>query len=476
MLSFLWLIVLILTAPVNPYIVGRGISSSGCLKRVKSCLGALTTERNEENGDPTGERFNVVLTHCTADFDSLASACGLAKLWSTPRGQGVGDYDDDDNTVSEEHYSTPVEFKPTYVVLPRGAHPGVSKFLSLHKHLFPIRALRNLPDLEGLDRLGLVDAQRLERIGPASTLVSKANHITVVDHHVDGETDIENVKDYVVDKVGSVTTLIVEKLRAAKMEMTAPEATLLALGIHADTGSLCFDSTTPRDASALAWAMRAGASQSAIAEHAHATLSGEQQLVLTQALSQINTTIVAGTSVSTVLLRAEGFVNGLAAVTKDVLDLSSSDVLIMSVVYDTKGKTVGKKRGKANKNQQERESSLKNVAAQEFVDVKPTGEGWNNWKMGRKAERLRDLKVSFNTRDVDGSGYLELNELSGALKSGGVLASNALVGGIMKDMDLNSDGKVSFEEFVEFAERVEKMNEEENSKATMVSMCSGRAK
>jgi hypothetical protein len=148
----------------------------------------------------------------------------------------------------------------------------------------------------------------------------------------------------------------------------------------------------------------------------------------------------------------------------------------MSVVYDTKGKTVGKKRGKANKNQQERESSLKNVAAQEFVDVKPTGEGWNNWKMWRKAERLRDLKVSFNTRDVDGSGYLELNELSGALKSGGVLASNALVGGIMKDMDVNSDGKVSFEEFVEFAERVEKMNEEENCKATMVSMCSGRAK
>ena len=129
--------------------------------------------------------------------------------------------------------------------------------------------LRNLPNLDGLERLGLVDAQRLERIGPASTLVSKAKHITVVDHHVDGETDIENVQDYVVDRVGSVTTLIVEKLRAAKMEVSAPEATLLALGIHADTGNLCFDSTTPRDATALAWAMRAGASQSAIAEHSH---------------------------------------------------------------------------------------------------------------------------------------------------------------------------------------------------------------
>jgi len=90
-------------------------------------------------------KFNVVLTHCTADFDSLASAVGLSKLWSTPRGE-VGEvresseeYDDDDNYHQSAHYSTPEEFSPTYVVLPRGAHPGVEKFLSLHKHLFPIR-------------------------------------------------------------------------------------------------------------------------------------------------------------------------------------------------------------------------------------------------------------------------------------------------------------------------------------------------
>jgi nanoRNase/pAp phosphatase (c-di-AMP/oligoRNAs hydrolase) len=32
--------------------------------------------------------------------------------------------------------------------------------------------------------------------------------------------------------------------------LTEAEATLLALGIHADTGSLCYDSTTARDATA----------------------------------------------------------------------------------------------------------------------------------------------------------------------------------------------------------------------------------
>ena len=92
-------------------------------------------------------------------------------------------------------------------------------------------------------------------------MLAYAKRITVVDHHVESNTDIPEAEDYVVDNVGSVTTLIVEKLRKERVDVTPPEATLLALGIHADTGSLCFDSTTPRDATALAWAMRNGASQ-----------------------------------------------------------------------------------------------------------------------------------------------------------------------------------------------------------------------
>ena len=85
--------------------------------------------------------------------------------------------------------------------------------------------------------------------------------------------------------------------------ITEAEATLLALGIHADTGSLCFDSTTARDAKALGWLMEMGASQAAIAEHSKGSLSTEQQGVLTQALLNMNSTNVHGVTVSTVLLR-----------------------------------------------------------------------------------------------------------------------------------------------------------------------------
>jgi hypothetical protein len=49
--------------------------------------------------------------------------------------------------------------------------------------------------------------------------------------------------------------------------------------------------------------MKQGASQTAIAEHAHSTLSQEQQGVLTNALINTNSTVVHGVTVSTVLLR-----------------------------------------------------------------------------------------------------------------------------------------------------------------------------
>ncbi|CAN0323113.1 unnamed protein product, partial [Hapterophycus canaliculatus] len=68
-----------------------------------------------------GQPYNVVLTHLSADFDSLAAAVGVAKLWNLK-----------DPEV------------PTYVVLPRGAHPSVSKFLALHLELFPILGLELL--------------------------------------------------------------------------------------------------------------------------------------------------------------------------------------------------------------------------------------------------------------------------------------------------------------------------------------------
>ena len=391
--------------------------------------------------------FNVVLTHCTADFDSLASAVGLAKLWSSQNGAAGGDKS---NFDSGSHL-------PTFVVLPRGAHPSVQRFLALHKHLFPIRSLKSLPDdLSGLNRLGLVDAQRRDRIGPAEHLLDHATRITVVDHHLDSDSDIP-ASDYVLDKVGSVSTLIVERLMEAQLAdgLTEAEATLLALGIHADTGSLCFDSTTPRDAKALAWVMEQGASQAAIAEHAKESLSPEQQGVLTQALINTNSTQVHGVTISTVLLTADGFINGLAAVTQDALELSSSDVYLLGLVYEAK--PGGQRKGKSRVGERITTHLLKDGSSprqpllllQQQQDLESGSILRTEAIKGNELMEER-LKASFGRKDLDGSGYLDKKELTTALASSGIIASEKSVEELMDAMDTDRNGKIDYEEFVRF--------------------------
>lgn len=407
--------------------------------------------------------FNVVLTHCTADFDSLASAVGLAKLWSHGK------------TITGKEYLATKEV-PTFVVLPRGAHPGVQRFLALHKHLFPIRSLRSLPtDLSGLDRLGLVDAQRRDRIGPAEHLLGIAKAVIVVDHHFDAETDIPEATEYVVDKVGSVSTMVVEKLKANNMELTEAEATLLALGIHADTGSLCYDSTTPRDALALAWVMEQGASQAAIAEHVQTSLSTEQQGVLTQALINTNSTVVHGVTVSTVLLSADGFINGLATVTQDAMELSSSDVFLLALVYEAR--SGGSRRSKKSTKEQ-----LQSRLLQSRASLAPAATHTMEaeaWTGGEEALKRKRLRAAFDRRDTDGSGFLEQSEIAVALSQGGVVVNEEAVEQIMQAIDSDGNGRIDFEEFVAFFHDAENRVKEQEStmgKKPSTMIIIGRAK
>eukprot|EP00639_Heterosigma_akashiwo_P010292 CAMPEP_0206378794 /NCGR_PEP_ID=MMETSP0294-20121207/10954_1 /ASSEMBLY_ACC=CAM_ASM_000327 /TAXON_ID=39354 /ORGANISM="Heterosigma akashiwo, Strain CCMP2393" /LENGTH=302 /DNA_ID=CAMNT_0053827507 /DNA_START=96 /DNA_END=1000 /DNA_ORIENTATION=- len=158
------------------------------------------TEEEDDELRTVSDEINVVLTHITADFDSLASAVGLAKLWSLQD-----------------------PFTKTYVVLPRGSHPIVETFLALHRNLFPIKSLKDIDKSQKVNKVGLVDASKKDRIKPALRLLDNATEIHIFDHHVGKDSDIDYTH-LVNEPVGSVSTVITERLRAAGVTGAAPAA------------------------------------------------------------------------------------------------------------------------------------------------------------------------------------------------------------------------------------------------------------
>ena len=275
------------------------------------------------------EPCNVVLTTTNADFDSLAAACALASLWSHDREKGFA-------------------CVPTHVVLPRGALPVVQRFLAYHKHVLPVRGFKTI-DGGDVVALGVVDASSAARLGRSKQWLNLAETVHVYDHHVGAppppggvpEGGDANPKDdlvayateLVVEAVGSTTTLIVERLRAAGVVPSVPEATLYVLGIRADTGGLTYESTTARDAEALTWLLRCGASQAAIADFGVERISETQRGLLAEALRDVRFAALRGLTVASVVTRTPRYVPGLAAVVEELLELTAADVFIMAAEH-----------------------------------------------------------------------------------------------------------------------------------------------
>ena len=134
------------------------------------------------------------------------------------------------------------------------------------------------------------------------------------------------------EAVGAATTLIVEKLQP-HINLSPFEATVMALGVHVDTGSLTFDQTTPRDARALAWLMEQGASIKIIAEYVDPGLSPQLQHLLGEAIENLQKTTVQGYTLAWVRLETEAFVPGLSSLASQLLELTEADALLLAHAY-----------------------------------------------------------------------------------------------------------------------------------------------
>jgi tRNA nucleotidyltransferase (CCA-adding enzyme) len=249
--------------------------------------------------------MDLVLCHTTADFDTLGAAVGMTRLHPGSR-----------------------------IVLAGGAHPAVRDFLALHRDEYPLIERRSVP-VEQIRSITVVDTQSRDRLGKLSEWLDLPNvPVTLYDHHSGGETDSDiPAGDRHIEPVGSTTTLIVEQLRQQQLSLNSVDATVMALGIHVDTGSLTYEQATPRDAAALTWLMEQGASQRVIADYTEPGLPPELQDLLTLALNELHMDTVEGCAIASVLLSVEGYVQGMSSVASHLMSLTDSDVLLLGVRY-----------------------------------------------------------------------------------------------------------------------------------------------
>ncbi|MGE5545240.1 MAG: CBS domain-containing protein [Bacillota bacterium] len=257
--------------------------------------------------------MDIITSHNSLDFDGLASMVAASKL-----------------------------FPAAIPVIPGTLSKNVRQFMGIYKDSLVFRTPNEI-DLDAVERVILVDTRNLARLGSLKGLEEKDCEYIVFDHHPDGPGDISGIVNE-VHMVGAATTILVEKIRQEDILITPFEATILALGIYEDTGSLLFTSTADRDAEAVAYLLRQGANLSVVASFVEEPFSSEQRHLLQKLLANVKRYRINGLDIVMASGVEKGFISGLDVVTHHLLEVEVCDAIFVVVVMQGKAQVVARSR------------------------------------------------------------------------------------------------------------------------------------
>ncbi|MEB3284243.1 MAG: CBS domain-containing protein [Candidatus Sericytochromatia bacterium] len=257
----------------------------------------MTTEEQRPFAPKT-----IIVSHIHTDLDALGAMVGASVLYPG---------------------AVPV-LQPTL-------DPSVRTLVALHRDRLCFRSLKEV-DLSQLEHVIVVDTRSTARLGDLFTrLKEMALDWTVFDHHPVARDELppsEGVREI----RGSASSLMVDALRRRPELSLGPiEATLMALGIYADTGSLLYPSTTVADVEAVAWLLAQGADLVMVAKWLESVLSEPQKHLLERLLEEANPRAIRGVRSLVVGADTPIFVSGLAQVADKLQAIFDVEVVILAV-------------------------------------------------------------------------------------------------------------------------------------------------
>jgi tRNA nucleotidyltransferase (CCA-adding enzyme) len=246
--------------------------------------------------------MEVITSHTNADFDALASMVAAKKLYPGAR-----------------------------LVFPGSQEKSMRDFfLESAFYAMEVERLRNV-DVDGITRLIIVDNRNPARLGKlAEALKRPGLSVHIYDHHPATGGDVRGEFE-LVEEVGATTTIMVELLRQKAVPVTPLEATIFALGIYEETGSLTYISTTKRDAEAAAWLISQGAQLNIVSDFISRELTPEQVAVLNGLIEAAVSYDINGVRVVISAMVTPHYIPDLANLAHKMRDMEGLDVLFLVV-------------------------------------------------------------------------------------------------------------------------------------------------
>lgn len=246
--------------------------------------------------------MQVITTHVSTDFDALGAMLAAHKLYpqSTPCFPG--------------HISRPVR-----------------EFYSLYKDALPIKTTEML-NLDIIDELIVVDTQQVSRMGRFGSLVGKPGVRTIIyDHHQAPEEPLPADVEVYQEQIGAITSFLVNQIQERQISLTQLEATVMALGIYADTACLTTAATTGQDVAAVGYLLAQGANLEIVGRHLNGPLSQPQRQLLEELLANSERHSYHGASVLITVCAMDEYVDGLGLLTERLATIEDVDLVFCLV-------------------------------------------------------------------------------------------------------------------------------------------------